>query len=75
MKQIDRARVYRFGDTVAMNTGDSEGYTPTIYINQEQVKQLAELLLDYAEDIRVNPFTVSRMGTIIVERDGTYKKE
>ena len=67
MKTIDKARVYRFGGTVALNVGDDEGYEPTIYIGMEVAIELVKLLHNAAMDIRVQPlFSRSELGTQVV---------
>lgn len=70
---VKGARIYRFGDCAALSwTGvDNSNH----YITPEVAEALGNLLLDYAEDCRVHPFTTSRLGTQIIEADGAVKKE
>ena len=74
---IKGARVYRFGETVAINLKDAdrEEFTETFYIPANMAEALGNLLLDGAEDCHVHPFTASRFGTVQVAEDGKVEKE
>lgn len=55
-----RAIVYRFHDSVALAFLTSH---QTFYLSETLATKLGEALLEYAEDIRVETFTASPMGT------------
>lgn len=70
---VKGARIYRYGDHVAMSwTGVTNS---NHYITPKMAEALGNLLLDYAEDCRVHAFSVSGLGTQVVEADGTTGKE
>lgn len=72
---IKGVRIYRFGDTVAINLKVADRFTETFYIPAKVAEALGNSLLDGAEDCRVHPFTVSRFGTVMVAEDGKVEKE
>jgi len=70
---VKGARVYRLGDHVALSwTGVANS---NHYLTPEVARVLGHLLLDYAEDIKVNEFTISRLGTCLTVPNGGYVKE
>lgn len=72
-RTVEGARVYRWGGIVALSwTGVADSNN---YLTPEMAEALGNLLLDYAEDCRVHPFTQSRVGTQLVSRDGKVEKE
>ena len=67
------ARIYRFGDHVALSWAGVPNSNH--YLTPDTAEALGNLLLDYAEDIRVNEFTISRLGTMLADSDGNTEKE
>lgn len=66
MKQQTYARVYRFHDAVAFSTDDS---TETVYLSVELAREMAVLLIKYADDVEDCDFTDSELGTRFAGRE------
>jgi hypothetical protein len=70
---VKGARVYRWGDHVALSWPGVANSNH--YLTPEVAEALSTILMDYAHDIRVNPFQFSHLGTMLVAEDGTTEKE
>lgn len=66
MKQQIYARVYRFHDSVAFTMDAS---TETAYLSVELARQLAVLLIKYADDVDDCAFSDSALGTRYAGKD------
>lgn len=66
-------RVYRFHDAVALNFINAGGYVETVYIPENLAHQFAALVQDVANDITMQGFGRSDIGTWIAEQDGEDK--
>ena len=75
MKTISGARVYRFGELIAVNIKEGDGYTKTIYLDADVASAFAGLLKDAVEDTRLSRFTESDLGTWLVERNTTMNPD
>jgi hypothetical protein len=73
---VTGARVYRFGDRVALNIRLPDGPMETVYIDSSVAMDLATLLHDAALDIHIEPdFSASDFGThnVVPCNDGVFK--
>ena len=59
------ARVYRFHDSVAISFLGIEG--EQVYIPEVLAHELADLLQTFAEDITLNKFGTSPLGTEVID--------
>ncbi len=64
MKTADRARVYRFDNSVAFYT---EGMTETVYLTPKMAMEFAEAIEACIFDISCLKFTDSTLGSIEIE--------
>lgn len=62
-QNVTRARVYRFGGSVAVSFHGQGGDTQTLYMPADLAVLVAGLLNDCADDIETCRFTESHLGT------------
>ena len=68
MKKIEKARVYRFHDLIALTTELEGVSSKTVYLDQETALHLARALATVGRDVIREPsFPNSRIGTLVVE--------
>ncbi len=74
---LNGARVYRFHDSVAINLQVEGRYTETFYIPEALAHLIGTLVGDTAEDITLNKFTASDLGTWLATTndDGVTRME
>ena len=75
MNTIEGARLYRYGDTVALSIKDGQGFRTTAYIPVVMARSIASLLEKIAVEITEVPlFSESIVGSWNVEKTGADTK-
>lgn len=73
MKTVDKVRVYRFNDTVAISLKKGGEFVSTEYLDPAVARKLSIILANIAEDITDVNFSSSVLGTYNIEPIGANR--